>query len=53
MRVIGHSRSYYDGDAFTGLPLGVLGDYGLPMRAESLAFTDGFLDTLYRADDPA
>ncbi|WP_152546748.1 SpvB/TcaC N-terminal domain-containing protein [Amycolatopsis orientalis] len=53
LRVTGHSRTYYDGDAFAGLPLGVLGDHGLPMRAESLAFTEGFLDTLYRADDPA
>lgn len=45
-RVIGHSRTYYDGDAFTGLPLGVLGEFGLPVRSESLAFTDDFLDQL-------
>lgn len=52
LRVIGHARTYYDGDAFTGLPLGTLGDHGLPVRAESLAFTDAFLDALYPADDP-
>ncbi|MFI9381428.1 SpvB/TcaC N-terminal domain-containing protein [Kutzneria sp. NPDC052558] len=56
-RVIGHSRTYYDGDAFTGLPLGVLGEFGLPMRSESLAFTDEFLDQIgsrppYLADGP-
>jgi RHS repeat-associated protein len=52
LRVIGHTRSYYDGDAFTGLPLGALGEHGLLMRAESLAFTDDFLDGLYAAGDP-
>jgi RHS repeat-associated protein len=52
LRVIGHTRTYYDGGAFTGLPLGALGEYGLPMRAESLAFTDDFLDGLYTAGDP-
>ncbi|MFI9106144.1 SpvB/TcaC N-terminal domain-containing protein [Streptomyces fildesensis] len=52
LRVIDHARTYYDGDAFTGLPLGTLGDHGLPVRAESLAFTDAFLDALYPADDP-
>src|SRR6185369_16873440 len=44
-RVIDHTRTYYDGDAFTGLPLGQLGEYGLAVRAETLAFTDAFLDT--------
>ncbi|MDF9817010.1 SpvB/TcaC N-terminal domain-containing protein [Streptomyces sp. SPB162] len=52
LRVIAHSRTYYDGDAFTGLPLGTLGEHGLTVRAESLAFTDAFLDDLYPADDP-
>ena len=52
MRVIGETRGYFDGDAFTGLPLGVLGEYGLPVRAESLTFTDTFLDALYATTDP-
>ncbi len=52
LRVIGHTRTYYDGDAFLGLPLGVLGEHGAPVRAESLAFTDGFLDDLYSPGDP-
>lgn len=50
-RVIAHQRIYYDGAAFTGLPLGVLGAYGLPTRAESLAFTDAFLDGLFPGGD--
>ena len=52
LRVIGHSRTFYDGDAFVGLPLGELGDHGLAVRAESLAFTDDFLDDLFAAADP-
>ena len=52
LRVIGHSRNYYDGGAFVGLPLGRLGDFGMLVRTESLAFTDDFLDRLYDAADP-
>lgn len=52
LRVIGHARTYYDGDAFTGLPLGTLGDHGLPVRTESLTFTDAFLNALYPPGDP-
>jgi RHS repeat-associated protein len=52
LRVTGHARTYYDGDAFVGLPLGVLGDYGLPVRAETLAVTDAFLDGLYPGGRP-
>jgi RHS repeat-associated protein len=52
LRVIGHGRTFYDGAAFAGLPLGVLGEHGLPTRSESLAFTDAFLDRLYPPGDP-
>ncbi|MEV0220413.1 SpvB/TcaC N-terminal domain-containing protein [Streptomyces sp. NPDC050704] len=52
LRVIGHARTFYDGDAFVGLPLGTLGAHGLATRAESLAFTDTFLDSLHTAGDP-
>ena len=47
LRVIGDRRTFYDGDAFAGLPLGTLGEHGLPVRSEALAFTDEFLDELY------
>ncbi|MFI7426464.1 SpvB/TcaC N-terminal domain-containing protein [Micromonospora sp. NPDC049836] len=46
LRVVGHARSYYDGDPYTGLPLGQLGEHALVVRAESLAFTDDFLADL-------
>lgn len=52
LRVIGHTRTHYDGEAFTGLALGVLGDFGLPVRTESLVFADGFLDALFDPADP-
>jgi RHS repeat-associated protein len=52
LRVIGHSRTFYDGEAFVGLTVGELGEHGLAVRAESLAFTDEFLDSLYAGGDP-
>ncbi|MGN9908999.1 SpvB/TcaC N-terminal domain-containing protein [Phytohabitans sp. LJ34] len=51
LRVIGHTRTCYDGDAFTGLPAGVLGAHGLAVREESLAFTDAHFAN--PADRPA
>jgi RHS repeat-associated protein len=50
--VIGHSRNFYDGGPFTGLPLGQLGSFGALVRSETLAFTDQFLDMLYDPADP-
>ena len=52
LRVIGQTQTFYDGDAFTGLALGELGDHGLPACAEALAFADAFLDDLYKPADP-
>ncbi len=43
LRLIQHLRTYYDGEAFVGLPIGQLGEFGAPVRNESLAFTDDFL----------
>jgi hypothetical protein len=52
LRVIGQSRTFYDGAAFVGLPLGQLADHGLAVRAESLMFDDRFLDEHFAAADP-
>jgi RHS repeat-associated protein len=52
LRVIGHSRIFYDGAPYVGLPLGRLGDHGLPVRTESLVFDDGFLDEQFDPADP-
>jgi RHS repeat-associated protein len=47
LRVLGHSRTCYDGPAYVGLPVGELGEHGLPVRTETLAFTGAFLDELF------
>ncbi|MGN7200355.1 SpvB/TcaC N-terminal domain-containing protein [Arthrobacter sp. SAFR-044] len=39
----GLELSYYDGEAFTGLDLGQLGDHGLPVRTEHLVITPALL----------
>lgn len=52
VRVIGHARTYYDGDAFIGLPLGQLGQFGAPVRSEALAFEDDFLTKTFDPTDP-
>jgi RHS repeat-associated protein len=49
---IADGRSFYDGEAFTGLPLGQIGDYGVVVRSEALAFTDAFLAETFDASDP-
>lgn len=43
--------NYYDGDAFVGLPVGKLGDFGALVRSESLVLTEEILHDVYR--DPA
>jgi RHS repeat-associated protein len=52
LRVIGQAHTFYDGEAFTGLPLGEVGPYGLATRTETLAFGEAFLDQLHSPDDP-
>ena len=52
LRVIGQAHTFYDGDAFAGLPLGQLGNHGLVTRTETLAFPETFLDDLFPPGDP-
>ncbi|GJE45771.1 hypothetical protein AEGHOMDF_4971 [Methylobacterium soli] len=52
LKVIGQSLTFYDGPAFTGLPLGQVGPYGAITRAESLVLTDDILDAAYGAAVP-
>lgn len=44
--------TYYDGPAFTGLPAGQLGDWGLRTRSEQLTLTAGILSAAYQGGDP-
>ncbi len=42
-RVVGATATYYDGLEFNGLPLGDMGDFGLPTRVKRLVHTPGTL----------
>ncbi|WP_300664819.1 SpvB/TcaC N-terminal domain-containing protein, partial [Fluviicola sp.] len=50
--VIGCSLNFYDGEAFEGLPYGQIGNYGLPVRSESLVLTDEIIESAYGAETP-
>lgn len=50
--LIGQSFNYYDGDAFTGLPLRELGEFGALVRTETLVTTEAILAAAYLGDDP-
>lgn len=51
-KIIGCSLSYYDGAAFTGLPYGQLGDYGVPVKSETLVITDAIINEAYGSNTP-
>ena len=50
-RVIGQSYTYYDDQAFVGLPLWQLGAFGAVSRTETLVFTEDILLQAYRSGD--
>ena len=52
LALIGHSRNFYDGPAFVGLPLGQVGKHGAITRSEALALTDDVLQQAYGVDVP-
>jgi hypothetical protein len=47
LSLIGQSFSFYDGDAFEGLPFGGLGEFGAVTRSESLVLTEAILEEVY------
>lgn len=47
LKLIGHTLNYYDGEAYAGLPVGVVGQYGALTRSETLVFTDAELEAAY------
>ena len=51
LRAISQTFTYYDGEAFAGLPLGQLGDFGAPVRSETLVLTEDILREAYRTGD--
>jgi hypothetical protein len=52
LKLIGQSRSLYDGPAFVGLPLTKLGKYGALTRTERLMLTDAILQAAYGSEAP-
>lgn len=50
VNLIGQTLTYYDGAAFTGLPLGQIGDFGVAVRSESLVMTEADLAAAYLND---
>ena len=46
--LFGQTFTYYDGDAFVGLPPGRLGDFGASVRNESLVLTEAILAEVLR-----
>lgn len=52
-KILGRSLTFYDGPAFTGLPYGQIGKYGVAVRAEALVATDvNLVDAYGIADMP-
>jgi RHS repeat-associated protein len=49
LRVIDQTLNFYDGEAFTGLSLGQVGDFGTLVRSESLVLTEEILHDAYRS----
>ena len=41
------ARTYYDGTAFAGLPLGQIGSYGATVRTQTLTLDDAVIDAAY------
>jgi RHS repeat-associated protein len=51
-QLIGQALNFYDGEAFTGLPTGVLGQYGALVRSETLILDQSILQEAYGTDIP-
>ncbi|MDX2032572.1 MAG: SpvB/TcaC N-terminal domain-containing protein [Blastocatellia bacterium] len=50
--LIAQGFNYYDGEAFIGLPLGDLGEFGAVIRTETLVTTEDLLAEAYRGEEP-
>ncbi|WP_198535976.1 SpvB/TcaC N-terminal domain-containing protein [Pseudofrankia saprophytica] len=51
-RIIGQTVSFYDGAPFQGRPFGLLGDYGVLARTETLVLTEEILHQAYGPELP-
>ena len=46
-QLLGQAMTFYDGNAFEGLPFKEIGEYGLPVRTESLVLNDAIIQAAY------
>lgn len=52
LQLFGHSRNYYDGAAFAGLPLGQVDRFGAVSRSEALVLTEEILLNAHGTEVP-
>lgn len=48
LAIFGQKLDFYDGDAFEGLPFGQVGEFGIPVRTQSLVLTEEIAEAAYR-----
>ena len=48
-KILSQAITYYDGPAFEGLPYGQIGDFGAPVRTETLVLTEDILHQAYKS----
>ena len=46
-KVLSLGINYYDGDAYTGLPYGIIGDYGAVVKSQQLVITPEIVEEAY------
>ncbi len=51
LEITAQSVSYYDGEAFTGLPFGQMGAHGVPVRSETLILTEALLRDAWKNEN--
>ncbi len=51
LKLIAQSITYYDGEAFEGLPFGEIGNYGVPVRTESLVIDEAILQEAWKNEN--
>ncbi len=50
LKITAQNISYYDGEAFTGLPFGQIGSFGAAVRSESLIITEEILHDAWKTE---
>jgi len=51
LNLLSQTLNYYDGESFTGLPLGTIGNFGALVRSEALVLTEEILAEVYHSGD--